>query len=144
LALAARAHGGILSLADATAHDLLSEPREIGVLHGDIHHDNILWFGNRGWLAIDPKGLLGERGFDFANLFCNPDPRTATAPGRFARQVGVIANAARLDRTRLLQWILTWAGLSSAWLLNEGVSAELPLKIAELALAELSYGTAIA
>jgi len=137
---AARAHGGILSIADATARDLLSEPREIGVLHGDIHHDNILWFGNRGWLAIDPKGLLGERGFDFANLFCNPDARTATAAGCLARRVGVVANAARLDRTRLLQWILAWAGLSSAWLLDEGVPAEPTLKIAEVALAELNQG----
>ena len=135
---AAGAHGGILSVADATARDLLSEPRDIGVLHGDIHHDNILWFGNRGWLAIDPKGLLGERGFDFANLFCNPDARTATAAGCFARRVEVVAKEARLDRRRLLQWILAWAGLSLAWLLEEEVCAEPTLKIAELALAELN------
>lgn len=30
-------------------------------------------FGERGWLAIDPKRLLGERSFDFANIFTNPD-----------------------------------------------------------------------
>lgn len=140
LGAAAEAHGGILSVADATARELLSEPREIGVLHGDIHHENILWFGDRGWLAIDPKGLVGERGFDFANLFCNPELRTATAPGRFGRRVRVVAEAARLDRTRLLQWVLAWAGLSSAWLLDEGLSAELPLKVAELALVELDQG----
>jgi streptomycin 6-kinase len=109
------------------------------VLHGDIHHNNILWFGHRGWLAIDPKGLIGERGFDYANLFCNPDPRTATAPGCFARRVEVVAEAARLDRTRLLQWILAWAGLSSAWLLDEGSSAETSLNVAELALAGLNH-----
>jgi streptomycin 6-kinase len=51
---------------------LLAEPREVGVLHGDLHHGNVLDFGVRGWLAIDPKGLLGERGFDFANIFTNP------------------------------------------------------------------------
>jgi streptomycin 6-kinase len=140
LAPAAEAHGGILTVADATARELLSEPREIVVLHGDIHHENILWFGNRGWLAVDPKGLVGERGFDFANLFCNPDAPTATAPGRFARRMEVVAEAAGLDRTRLLQWNLAWAGLSSAWLLDEGLSAELPLKIGELALAELNQG----
>jgi len=36
--------------------------------------------GPRGWLAIDPKGLCGERGFDFVNIFCNPDFALATAP----------------------------------------------------------------
>jgi streptomycin 6-kinase len=42
--------------------------------------------GPRGWLAIDPKGLCGERGFDFVNIFCNPDFALATAPGRLVRQ----------------------------------------------------------
>ena len=70
---AAARHGGILSLAAATARELLAEPQEVVVLHGDIHHGNVLDFGPRGWLAIDPKRLAGERGFDFANLFCNPD-----------------------------------------------------------------------
>src|SRR5919112_3062939 len=54
-------HGGILELAAATARQLFAEPRDIVVLHGDIHHGNILDFGSHGWLAIDPKGLLGER-----------------------------------------------------------------------------------
>jgi streptomycin 6-kinase len=42
------------------------------VLHGDIHHDNVLDFGARGRLAIDPKGLLGERGFEFAIFLPTP------------------------------------------------------------------------
>jgi streptomycin 6-kinase len=42
-------------------------------LHGDLHHENVLDFGERRWLAIDPHGLHGERFFDFANIFTNPD-----------------------------------------------------------------------
>jgi len=34
----------------------------------------------RGWIAIDPKGLLGERTFDFVNILRNPDAATALAP----------------------------------------------------------------
>jgi streptomycin 6-kinase len=37
-------------------------------------------------LAIDPKRLVGERGFDYANIFCNPDRHTATSPQRLSRQ----------------------------------------------------------
>jgi streptomycin 6-kinase len=70
---AAATHGGILVRCAETAQALLAEPRDIGVLHGDLHHGNVLDFGVRGWLAIDPKGHLGERGFDFANIFSNPD-----------------------------------------------------------------------
>ena len=73
---AAATHGGILTRSAETARFLLAEPRDPGVLHGDIHHDNILDFGERGWLAIDPKRLFGERGFDYANLFCNQTSAT--------------------------------------------------------------------
>src|SRR4029077_18089802 len=58
---AAKTHGGILHVAASVAAKLLAEQRDICVLHGDIHHGNILNFGPRGWLAIDPKGLMGER-----------------------------------------------------------------------------------
>lgn len=135
---AAARHGGILRESAAAARQLLADPREIVVLHGDVHHGNILDFGERGWLAIDPKGLLGERGFDYANTFCNPDDDIATAPGRLARQASIVAEAANLDRTRLLQWILAYAGLSAAWSMEDGGDPDLALRVAQIAAAELN------
>jgi len=131
--------GGILARSAGAARALLAEPRDVVPLHGDIHHGNILDFGERGWLAIDPKRLEGERGFDYANLFCNPDHVTALAPGRLARQADVVARAAGLERQRLLQWILAWAGLSATWLIEDGQDELVAptLRVAELALAEL-------
>jgi streptomycin 6-kinase len=110
---AAARHGGILGQAAATARELLAEPRDVVVLHGDLHHGNVLDFGPRGWLAIDPKRLAGERGFEFASILRNPDRATATAPGRLARQATVVAEAAGLERARLLKWVLAYAGLSA-------------------------------
>ena len=130
-------HGGILRRSAETASELLATQRDVTVLHGDIHHDNILNFGSRGWLAIDPKGLRGERGFDYANLFCNPD-QTATLPGRLARRIELVTGAAAVEPTRLLRWILAWAGLSAAWLIDDGVSPKGALTVAELAEAELN------
>lgn len=139
---AASAQGGILARCAATARELLAQPREVVSLHGDLHHDNVLDFGARGWLAIDPAGMLGERGFDFANIFTNPDLTdptrpVATRPGRFARRVEVVAQSAGLERRRLLCWILAWAGLSAAWFLGDGDPAAIDLEIAALAAAEL-------
>jgi streptomycin 6-kinase len=139
---AAAAHGGILVRCTAAAGSLLAEPREVGVLHGDLHHGNVLDFGPRGWLAIDPKGLVGERGFDFANIFTNPDlddptHPIATQPDRFARRLQVVTEAASLERERLLRWILAWTGLSAAWFLGDGDSAAIDLRVGELAAAEL-------
>jgi len=137
---AASTHGGIFRRAATVAQELLKYPESIVVLHGDIHHGNILDFSDRGWLAIDPKGLLGERGFDYANIFCNPDWDIATKPGRLEQQATVIARAAGLDRTRLLQWILAYAGLSAAWHLEDETNSELAITIANRAATALNIG----
>jgi streptomycin 6-kinase len=139
LARAAEAHGGVLRAALATASSLLASQRAIVALHGDMHHGNVLDFGSRGWLAIDPKGLIGERYFDYANTLCNPDDATATVPGRLARQARVIADSAHLEHGRLLAWVAAWAGLSAAFALDDGLPPDGALKIAELAVAELSH-----
>ena len=133
----AASQGGIILEGAAAARDLLRTTHDIAVLHGDIHHENILDFGSRGWLAIDPKGLFGERAFDFANLFRDPDHAIATAPGRMARQAGIVAERANLDRTRLLQWVLAFASLSACWIIGDGEDPANDIEIATLAAAEL-------
>ena len=133
----AEQRGGVLVRSAAAARALLDTPRGITILHGDLHHGNVLDAGPRGFLAIDPKRLLGERSFDFANIFCNPDPTVALQPGRLARQAHVVAEAADLDRARLLQWILAYAGLSAAWHLGGGSDPALALAVAELARAAI-------
>ncbi len=130
---AARTHGGVLARAAEAASVLLDAPEQQAALHGDLHHDNVLDFGPRGWLAIDPKGLIGERGFDYANLFCNPWP-AASEPGRLQRRLNLVAKAADLAPPRLRQWILAYAGLSAAWTLDSGMPKDGPwraLMIAE-------------
>lgn len=94
---------------------LLDDPRDPVVLHGDLHHGNVLDFGERGWLAIDPKGLVGEAGFDYCNLLCNPSPERALRPGRLERQFGVVAEESGIERSRLAQWLVAWCALSSTW-----------------------------
>jgi streptomycin 6-kinase len=93
-ALMAAREGELLDRSARTARILLTNPHDVVALHGDIHHGNILDFGDRGWLAIDPKRLKGERGFDYANLFCNPEHPVATAPGRLCSGCTVGAQAA--------------------------------------------------
>ena len=138
LAPAAAIHGGVLAASNATARALFAEPREPCVLHGDLHHANVLDGGALGWLAIDPKGLFGERGYDYANILCNPDGPTAIAPGRLARQAAVIAEAARLPLRRLLAWTHAHAGVSAAWCMQDGFDPTAALAIAEIAGAELA------
>ena len=138
LAPAAARYGGVLARAADAAAALLAAPQDIRVLHGDVHHDNVLDFGARGWLAIDPKGLIGERGYDYANIVCNPDIETAMAPGRFERRMAIICDAAGLERARQLKWVLAYAGLSASWTLGGGGDAGPALRVAERAAASLT------
>jgi len=134
---AAERHGGLLGRCASVASELLAAPEDVVALHGDLHHGNVLDFGPRGWLAIDPKGLFGDRGFDHVNMFCNPTREIAGAPGRLARQVVVVSEAAGIERARLLRWILAWSGLSAVWMVEDGQSATLDLTVAEIAVCEL-------
>ena len=139
LRTAAGREGGAFARADVVAGELLATEGPARPLHGDIHHGNVLDFGDRGWLAIDPKYLIGDRGYDYANLLCNPELPTATEPARFSRQVDVISTASGLAPERLLRWTAAYAGLSAAWFLEDGdsASAVVELAVANLALAAL-------
>ncbi len=120
----AEARGGLLAEAADMVLTLLASPRDEAVLHGDMHHENLLDFEDRGWLAIDPKGLWGERTFDYANLFRDPTPEVALAPGVFERRLEIVIETAGLDRERLLKWIFAYAGLSAAWIYGDGEDSD--------------------
>ena len=99
---------------------LLDDERDVVALHGDLHHGNVLDFGERGWLAVDPKGLLGERAFEYASLCCNPTPTIALAPGRLESRLALVTDAAGLDSRRFTQWLVAWSALSSTWHARSG------------------------
>jgi streptomycin 6-kinase len=134
----ATAHGGILAKSASVARALLDVPQEVTVLHGDLHHGNVLDFGPKGWLAIDPKGLIGDRGYDHANMLCNPDAETALAAGVMDRRIEIVSAAANMPPARLLSWLLAYCGLSASWSMAEGPGdATATLQIAEAAASRL-------
>ena len=95
---------------------LLSDQTERCVLHGDLHHENILYSDLNGWLAIDPKALYGDRAFDFANILCNPNKQVALNKDRLVRQIEVIGQETNIDFDRMLNWVIAWVGLSAIWM----------------------------
>lgn len=91
------------------------------VLHGDIHHFNILSDKNRGWLAIDPKGILGPRVYEYANSLCNPYMHESIVAdsNRMERQASIIAERANLNIDSLLNFTFLHACQCAAWSLFE-------------------------
>ena len=100
------------------------------VLHGDLHHENVLDFGTAGWLAIDPKGVVGERAFDLVHHLFDPDDPNPPDMQTIERQVALTADLAGVNRSRLRQWLLAWAGLSATWWLADGDNAAPALAVA--------------
>lgn len=119
------------------AGGLLESQQDVVLLHGDIHHANVLDFGEMGWLAIDPWGYRGERAYDYANILRNPTLERVTAPGRFDRCAAQIAAEARLELPRLLRWIYAHAGLAAAWDMADGQDPSRSNAVLELAGARL-------
>lgn len=96
---------------------LASQPADrTCLLHGDLHHDNVLGAG-ADWAVIDPKAIVGDLHFEPANAFRNPSGGEAAAmdPARIARRADLWSAALDLDRARLLQWAAAKCGLSIAW-----------------------------
>ena len=140
LALMAQQEGGLMAECATVADELLNEQREPVVLHGDAHHGNILDFDRRGWLAIDPKRVTGERYYDYVSVLCNPDLETCTDPERFARQLAVVINVTGLERRRLLKWVMAHAALSAAWFLEDGERTRASRQLAVAHLARQALG----
>lgn len=115
----ARRYEGALDGSLPVLESLLGKTRDEVVLHGDAHHSNILDFGERGWLAIDPKDRIGERVFDYGQVLCNPDLSTATNRDRLRRQTAIVLEETGFERTQLLKWTVANAALTAAWTLED-------------------------
>jgi streptomycin 6-kinase len=98
--------------------DMLNSMDEHVVLHGDLHHFNILAAERQPWLAIDPKGVVGEPAYETGALLRNPWPELLSRPNPervLARRVGQLADELGLDRRRILAWGIGQAVLSAWW-----------------------------
>ena len=102
----------LVAAARTAVADLLAAAPEPVVLHGDLHHGNLLR-GPVGWVAIDPHGLIGDPAYDVGPLLLNPLDRDAAALVR--RRLDLLAGELGLDRERLRQWGLVRAVLACSW-----------------------------
>ena len=106
------------------------------VLHGDLHHGNILDAGSRGWLAIDPKGLIGEPAYETGSFLRNNMPDdlgSGEAKRLLVLRIDQFADELNLDRARIRDWALAQAVLSAWWrYVDHGHGWEPAIALAEL------------
>ncbi|MGI8927663.1 MAG: aminoglycoside phosphotransferase family protein [Tepidiformaceae bacterium] len=115
---------------------LLASSAQPVVLHGDLHHGNILAAGRQPWLAIDPKGVTGEPAYEAGALLRNPRPGLLSAPGAratLARRSALLSEELGIDRERLRGWSFAQAVLSAWWTYEDhGEPGQFALSCAEL------------
>ena len=107
----------LVEAAESLFNDLLSSMDQTVLLHGDLHHYNILSASRQPWLAIDPKGVIGEPAYETGAWLRNPLPlMTWPRPERvLARRIDQFADELGLDRERIRGWGLAQAVLSAWW-----------------------------
>lgn len=93
------------------------------LLHGDLHHFNILDGGKNGWVIIDPKGLIGEREYDVIQYLLNRLPETGEE-SVISRRIDLFAEKVGLKRDKLISWGYAHSILSNAWNWEENGSCE--------------------
>jgi streptomycin 6-kinase len=103
--------------ADELRRELLDSTGNPVSLHGDLHHFNVLRGRSGQWLAIDPKGLDGDRCFDICQFLRNPR-HVPTSINR--RRIDIFCDELGLDRRRVKDWCLVHAMLNACWLYEDG------------------------
>ena len=107
----------LVDRAAALFAELLSTASEATLIHGDMHPQNILKSERETWLAIDPKGVVGDPLYDVAT-FVNSVPEELPGAQRLAfvdRRVRQVAEALGLGRRRILDWAYAHAVLAGWW-----------------------------
>jgi streptomycin 6-kinase len=112
----------LIEVAETLFAELSASMAEPVLLHGDLHHENILAAERKSWLAIDPKGLVGEPAYETGALLRNQlsvvlkDPHPERV---MARRVDQLAEELGLDRARVRGWGLAQAVLSVWWSMED-------------------------
>lgn len=134
----------LVDAARALLADLLADPGDVVVLHGDLQHLNVLNAGG-SWVAIDPHGWVGDPAFEAAALLANPrglvevgdargmDGRHLAARSR--RRAEIYAETTGYDPDRVRAWGLVGCVIAELWMIeSHDLVHGAPLAVAEALL----------
>lgn len=110
----------LVDAAERLRAELLPSCSEAALLHGDLHHLNILEGRGDEWFAIDPKGVMAEPAYEPAAFLLNPDPATCLDREIQKTRIDIFVEALHLDRERILAWAFFHSVLSTWWTIESG------------------------
>jgi streptomycin 6-kinase len=114
---------------------LITTSTESVLVHGDLHHDNVLLSAYRGWLAIDPKGVAAEPAYEVAAMIRNPYERLKNIKDlepMLNRRIAILSEMLEFKRQRILDWCFAQTMLSAVWNTEGEKSPEHALRVAQV------------
>ena len=121
--------------------ELCTTQRDVRLLHGDLHHYNVLFDTDSGWAAIDPWGVLGEIEFEIGAALRNPVdvPALLADPGVIERRLRIYEARLKFNSDRALKWAFAMTVLAILWPFDAGIGQDLraPFAMAARSMHEL-------
>lgn len=108
--------------AERVLAELLGDHSEPYLLHGDLHHGNVLADEQRDFVVIDPWGLYGDRSVDVAPALHNPIELVARAPdvaSLVRRRLAIFSEVLDADEERLTAWCFVYNVVRVLWSLED-------------------------
>ena len=131
-------NGKLVERVEKTVSEFFIENHHPVLMHGDFHHYNIL-SSERGWLVIDPKGVIGPAGYEVGPLLMNPwgDLINRSNIQRITRRrIDILHEQLGFERQRIHEWGLAHAVLSAWWSMEDNTGWEYAVAFADM-IAEL-------
>lgn len=127
-------NGKLVERVERSVSEFLVENHDPILMHGDFHHYNIL-SSERGWLIIDPKGVIGPACYEVGPLLINPwgdlikmkDVQQITR-----RRIDILHDHLGFERERIHEWGLAHAILSAWWSIEDNTGWEYAAAFAEM------------
>lgn len=127
----------LVERAERSAKDFFAEDYVPTLMHGDFHHDNIL-SSERGWVIIDPKGVIGPAGYEVGPLLMNPLEEISALRLRSGRgirakkRIDILSERLGMERERIREWGIAHAVLSAWWGIEDNTGWEDSMACAQM------------
>jgi streptomycin 6-kinase len=125
--------------AEALFADLCATQCNVRLLHGDLHHYNVLFDSTLGWVAIEPRGNMAEIEFEIGASLRNPVVEAVKSPRTIERRLRIYEDRLKLDAARALKWAFATTVLGILWPFDPNLRLDLRVAFAAAArsMAEL-------
>lgn len=125
----------LVEKADELFKHLVATSAEPRLLHGDLHHHNVLLSDQRGWIAIDPKGVAAEPAYEAAAMMRNPYEKLkdiAALKPLLRRRIALLSEELNVGPSRIRDWCFAQCMLSAVWNAESAKGPGHALRVAEV------------